>query len=658
MIRDRDRYSITDEETITKHFAKMIGLLREEEKLEQGRFEAEIETRNPEEQEKRGKALLRLSLFEMHYTPAGQRLITFGYKNDRWLPRYTLGVGDVVSLSAVDVPPAERPVGTIYEKNRTEITVAFNVKIPSWVGREDAYFLTQAKNQTSFDRMYEAVKTVGQSSHGRLALLRNISLGLRQPSYRDCVAEKAIIFFNEALNAQQKWAVCKAFEAEEVFLLHGPPGTGKTSVLVEIIRQAHARAQSVLVSAPSNAACDHLLECLVRVGESVTRLGHPARMSPALRDHTFSFKLAAHPFAKMIDEHSAKLERLLTQKERKQERGALSREDSREMWDEINFLRDDIRKLRAEIFQQVWKESDIVVATHTGGGDPLIKAKTFDWVILDEATQAVEPASWIPAQAAGKLILAGDHCQLPPTVFSPRRGPDSLHRTLFERFHDNLDANSKLRLETQYRMHEKIMGFSSREFYDGKLVAAESAKGRVLADLPGVKRMELTELPFVFLDTAGIGYEENTEESTHSRCNEKEAALAVRLYRMLIEAGVQPADIALISPYSAQVKLLASLLLAEREDSDSADVPEINSIDSFQGREKETVIVSLVRSNLTGEMGFLSDTRRMNVALTRAKRKLIVIGDSATISSIPFYEDFIRYAESVNGYLSAWEFAE
>ncbi|OGW72307.1 MAG: hypothetical protein A2Y02_00215, partial [Omnitrophica bacterium GWA2_52_12] len=612
----------------------------------------------PEDQEKRGKALLRLSLFEMHYTPAGQRLITFGFANDRWLPRYTLGVGDVVALSAVDVPPAGRPIGTVYEKTRKEITVAFNVKIPSWVGRASQYALAKAENKTTFDRMYEAVKTVGQAPHGRLAHLRNLSLGLKRPGQRDAVPESKLNYFNPALNAQQKWAVCKAFEAEEVFLLHGPPGTGKTSVLIEMIRQAHAQGQSVLVSAPSNAACDHVLDCLVRAGESVTRLGHPARMKPALRDHTFSFQLAAHPLAKMIDDHSAKLERLLTQKERKDERGALSREDSRELWDEINFLRDDIRKLRAEIFQQVWKSSDIVVATHTVCGDPLIRAKTFDWVVIDEATQAIEPATWIPAMAAGKLILAGDHCQLPPTVFSPRRGPDSFHHTLFERFHEHLEAGAKLRLETQYRMHEKIMGFSSREFYEGKLIADDSAKNRVLADLPGVKDSELTRLPFVFLDTAGLGYEENLEEGTSSRTNEQEALLAVKLYRQLLEAGVQAADIALISPYSAQVKLLASLILQERDDSDSAAVAEINSIDSFQGREKEAVIVSLVRSNLTGEMGFLADTRRMNVALTRAKRKLIVIGDSATISSIPFYEDFIRYAESVEGYLSAWEFAQ
>jgi ATP-dependent RNA/DNA helicase IGHMBP2 len=212
-----------------------------------------------------------------------------------------------------------------------------------------------------------------------------------------------------------------------------------------------------------------------------------------------------------------------------------------------------------------------------------------------------------------------------------------------------------VRLERQYRMHEAIMDFSSREFYDGALTADASVSKHLLKGLSNVKADGLDETPVVFLDTAGLGYEEEIEEGTESRYNAPEAKLVMTELGRLLKAGILPDDIAIISPYSAQVKLLTGMVLGDKGEPDGMASLEIDSVDAFQGREKEAVIVSLVRSNREGKLGFLTDTRRMNVAMTRAKRKLIMIGDSATLSNHAFYEDLLRYVESVNGYRSAWE---
>ena len=279
--------------------------------------------------------------------------------------------------------------------------------------------------------------------------------------------------------------------------------------------------------------------------------------------------------------------------------------------------------------------------------DKSLQEKIFDLLIIDEATQATEPIAWIPITRAKKVVMAGDHFQLPPTVRSKEAEKEGLGVTLFERYYEILGPESKQLLERQYRMNEKIMGFSSGEFYKNLLVADESVKHQTLAGLSVVEKNAETEEALIFIDTAGKGFEERLEEGSESRYNVEEAVLVLAELKKMLGFGVPPEDIAVISPYSAQVRYLTSQSPHENV--------EIDSVDGFQGREKELVIVSLVRSNMEGEMGFLGDTRRMNVAMTRARRKLIVIGDSATLSSIQFYKDFVSYADRVGAYKSAWE---
>jgi predicted DNA helicase len=248
---------------------------------------------------------------------------------------------------------------------------------------------------------------------------------------------------------------------------------------------------------------------------------------------------------------------------------------------------------------------------------------------------------------AKKVVFAGDSHQLPPTIYSKEAAEQGLSTTLFDRLQESLPDTLQTLLRVQYRMHETIMRFSSDKFYEGKLIADESVKAHTANEIPGVQETELTRSPLAFIDTAGTGYGEVWNELLESRENEGEAALAIRLMEELRTSGVRSTDIAIITPYVAQVKKL-KIMLPDRS-------VEIGSIDSFQGREKEVVIVSLVRSNEEGEVGFLSDTRRMNVGMTRARRLLIVIGDSATISRHPFYNDFLTYVEKIEAHRSAWE---
>jgi len=286
----------------------------------------------------------------------------------------------------------------------------------------------------------------------------------------------------------------------------------------------------------------------------------------------------------------------------------------------------------------------VILSTHGSVGGLLNKIK-FDLVVMDEASQSTEPLSWVPIIQGKKVVFAGDANQLPPTIYSKKAAERGLATTLFDRLRKMLPEELQTLLRVQYRMNEQIMEFSSRQFYDGQLIADESVKHHLACELDGVEKSDLTESPFRFIDTAGTGYEETWNEVLESRENDGEAGLVLKLVEALKSLGVSHSQMAVITPYVAQVKKLR-LLCQDKH-------IEIGSIDGFQGREKEVVIVSLVRSNDRGEVGFLSDTRRMNVGLTRARRLMIVIGDSATLSRHPFYREFLSYVETLNAHHSA-----
>lgn len=629
------------------HFNKLKELLKFEEAEEIEQFHKYFLSKTPEQRQLAGKALLRLKVHEFHFTAAGHRLVSFCFADNKPLPLNSPDVGDMLTLNESSVDNFDLPFGTVYEKEGEIITVAFNRELPEWVNAEGLYELNVGGNRATYKKMQETLNQVIAADHSRLAFMRDLSLGLKPPESFDPLPIEKISFFNSQLNHWQKEAVCAALVTRDAAIVHGPPGTGKTTALVEIIQQTAAEGKFTFATAPSNTACDHLLECLVKAGIKVIRLGHPARIMKHLRAHTLDFKLAAHKDAKIIDELESQIHSLQVKRSRRRDRGNLDYEQNRDMLEEIKQLKFEIKEMDRIILGQVLQETLVMIGTLTSATDPLLKNKTFDLVVMDEASQAIEPGAWIPILKAQKIVLAGDHFQLPPTVRSKKAEEGGLGETLFERLHPLVGDERRTLLRVQYRMNEKIMNFSSREFYDSQLIADESVKTHTLADMESVKATPETQESFLFLDTAGRGFEEALEQGSESRYNPEEAEMVVSHLKKFLEAGVHPEAIAVISPYSAQVRLLTS------KSPDPAI--EVDSVDGFQGREKELVILSLVRSNVEGELGFLTDTRRMNVAMTRARRKLVVIGDSATLSSIPFYKRFIEYAESAGGYRSSWE---
>jgi len=314
---------------------------------------------------------------------------------------------------------------------------------------------------------------------------------------------------------------------------------------------------------------------------------------------------------------------------------------------EARAMLDEARRLEARAVERILDETTIHCGTLTGLDSEILGRRYYDLLVIDEACQSTEPGGWIPVLRANKVVLAGDHCQLPPTILSREAMAEGFGISMLERLVGLYGSQITRRLGVQYRMHADIMGFSSKEFYDGELVADESVATHLLKDLPGVVTSPLTETPIEFIDTAGAGYDEEKETNGESKFNPQEAALVILRVQELMQAGLDPRQIAVIAPYSAQVRLLRERLRVTGL--------EVASVDGWQGREAEAVVISLVRSNPIGEVGFLGDVRRLNVALTRARRKLIVIGDSATLSTLPFFRRLLEYFEALGAYRTVWE---
>ncbi len=421
--------------------------------------------------------------------------------------------------------------------------------------------------------------------------------------------------------------------------------TGETIVLAEVIYQAVKRGDRVLACAPSNTGVDNLLEKLVSMLADVIRVGHPARVFEALRGHTLDERVDNDPSTDVIRDMRREVEQLMRAAS-KDFRGRDGYRRRRELFAEAGQLRGQIRTFERSVIRAVLDSADVVCTTTTIDDD-LLADRTFDTIVIDECCQSTEQGIWQAALRADRLILAGDHCQLPPTVLSDEAARQGMKRSLMERLIEREGESVYRRLTVQYRMHESIMNFSSQSFYDGSLVADASVKSHRLCDLPDVAASDSTESPIEFIDTAGAEFTEEIEPDGESKLNPKEANVIVHLVRELIESGVATNQIAIIAPYAAQVRLLRNRL-------DDPNL-EIDTVDGFQGREKEVVLLTMVRSNESGEIGFLSDTRRTNVALTRARRKLIVLGDSATLGSHRFYGSMLDYFENAGAYRSVWE---
>jgi hypothetical protein len=627
---------------VEDHFLRLGRLLELESQAEARQLLEAAQRKGPGDAEGSGLSLTDLVVRD-EYAGLGGRFILTLSKRDRSrpLPWTRLQAGAPVLLSAQE-DNASGWRGVVCERDETALRVAFNE--PPDEGRSAAlYRLDLAPDEAARLRQRQALDRARSAHDDRLAELRRVLLGEALPSFGPA---PELTPLDAALNDSQREAVRFALSAADLAVIHGPPGTGKTTTLVELVRQAVRRGERVLVCAPSNLAVDNLLERLVACGEKALRLGHPARVLPGLREHTLDLVVEGHPDVrqsrKFVKEAFALFRQAGKWTRAKPEPG--SRRDMRQ---EARALLADARRMEAQAVESVLNATPILCATTTGLDSEVIGQRHFNLLVLDEACQTTEPGCWVPLLRADRVVLAGDHCQLPPTVVSPEAARQGFAVSLFERVVALYGDEVTRRLDVQYRMHEAIMAFSSRQFYGGTLRADPSVATHRLCGLPGVEGNALTEAPVQFIDTAGAGYDEEREPDGESRRNPQEAALVARKVRALLAAGVAAEAVAVIAPYAAQVRRLRELL----------PVPglEIDSVDGFQGREKEAVVLSLVRSNAEGEIGFLADVRRTNVALTRARRKLLVVGDSATLSALPFYRELFEYFEAAGAYHTVWE---
>lgn len=478
--------------------------------------------------------------------------------------------------------------------------------------------------------------------------LQRVLLGLSSSGKPDTNMVRDITFFDPTLNDSQKEAVKFALGMPELALLHGPPGTGKTYTLIELILQLLAQKQRILVCGPSNISVDNIVERLTATSPStpIVRLGHPARLLPGVLNRSLEVLTRTSEAAGIVNDVRKEMD-----EKQNSIRKSKSGRERKVIYQDIKELRKEFREREGRCVENLVRESKVVLATLHGSGGHQIKNQHFDVLVIDEASQAMEPQCWVPivwAQGIRKVVLAGDHLQLPPTVkgldgkvdnkedekkrvktLEEELGKLSLNEeeikaakkagldeTMFDRLLGMYGDEVKRLLDVQYRMHETIMKFPSEELYDGKLVAAEGVKTRLLMDLEGVEETDDTKEPVVFFDTQGGDFPEKVEEDvasgkksvllSDSKSNDMEAAVVKMHVTNLINVGVKAEDIAVVTPYNAQLALLSSML---RE---SYPGLELGSIDGFQGREKEAVIVSLVRSNPEKEVGFLGEKRRLN----------------------------------------------
>ena len=525
-------------------------------------------------------------------------------------------------------------------------------ELPDWV-YEGRLGLNLLFDENSYKEMDIALHKVLNAEKSRLSGLRDVLLGHKKPFFDRTMAPVHLPF----LNASQNEAVQNCLSARDVAIVHGPPGTGKTTTLVQAIAQILKFEKQVLVCSPSNTAVDLLTEKLSEQGIDVLRLGNPVRISETLLSKTLDARIVSHPSYKDLKQFRKMAEEFRSMAQKyKRKFGREEREQRNLLFAESKKILHEASALEDYIVQEQFDKCPVIACTLVGAANRQMRHKHFSTVFIDEAAQALEPACWIPITRADRVIFAGDHFQLPPTIKSKIAEAKGLGITLFEKCMAFKEVG--VLLDTQYRMHQNIMQFSSASFYGNKLKAAEAVAGRCLSQ---DESLPLLNTPFEFIDTAGCGFNESLNPESLSTSNPEEAVLLLKHLSLLLEAvnavGMQEKiSIGIISPYKDQIEILTQLLPEYPVLESFLKQIAIKTVDGFQGQEKDIIYISLVRSNDAGEIGFLSDTRRMNVALTRARKKLVVIGDSGTLASHPFYRKFLDYVDSIQAYKSAWEF--
>jgi len=582
---------------------------------------------------------------------AGERLIVKISRSKDNKHSHLFQSGKLISLFSTangNTEGSETVNGVVNQVKDYEMLISLNSDdFPDWL--DDGKLGVQLLfDENSYKEMEIAIKYLITTKDERINYLKNVLLGTVEAQFTESFEIK-----NPYLNQSQNQALNLVQNALDVAIIHGPPGTGKTTTLIQTILQTLKFETQVLVCAPSNAAIDLIVEKLSEQGVNVLRIGHPARVTQQVLSTTLDARITQHlsyKDLKTIRKQSEEYRKLALKYKRNF--GPEEREQRKLLLQEARKLNDEAKRLIYYITDDIIAKTRVIATTMVSASNYNINGLRFKTVFIDEAAQGLEAATWIPILKAERVIFAGDHCQLPPTIKSFNAAKQGLEKTLFEKAIQRNKAD--VMLNEQYRMNSKIMEFSNRYFYNNNLIAnIYVANWKIFEN----------DLPVEFIDTAGCGFFEQVDEETHSTYNLEEVELLKKHITQYIDElehnGIfdDVTDIGIVSPYKAQVKLLQEAIFENSELTDNAKSKiAVNTIDSFQGQERDIVYISLVRSNEKGEIGFLSDTRRMNVAMTRARKKLVIIGDSSTITSHKFYDKFFDYINEIEAYKSGFEY--
>jgi superfamily I DNA and/or RNA helicase len=657
------------------HFDRLLELLRQEKEEDLKQFLQAVREKPLSERVEQGYTWYPLNVLQTGFALSEKAFVVVERTTRLNEPHQLRAGQSVLFFTNQDhvTHPEKQGVINYVERNRMKI-ILNSRDVPDWIGLGqlgvDLMF-----DDRSYAEMEKALLLVMQAKGNRLAELRDILTARRGVPLQ----EKTVFQMPDdgpGLNASQHAAVKAILDARDVAVIHGPPGTGKTTTLVAAIRLLCERESTVLVTAPSNTAADLLTERLAEQGLNVVRVGNISRVEEHILQHTLDAILGKHPESKHIKK--VKMEAAEMRRQSRRYKRSFNAEDRRER----DHLKDQARELEAwartledRLVEEILTNAQAITCTLVGAAHPLLERFRFRTCVIDEAAQALEPAAWIPISKSSKVILAGDPFQLPPTVKSMDAARNGLAITLIERCLDTIPDSVHL-LTMQYRMNRAIMGFSNQYFYGGALEAHSSVADR---DLQSIQVPLSGSDPVVFIDTAGTGFEEKANVSKSgnssrslSKFNPEEALLVREHLLKLLEhfpEGNYP-SVGILSPYREQVNFLEQMLaddarlsglMAQKKGGTFAAGLQpltVNTIDGFQGQERDVIYLSLVRSNPKNEIGFLSDYRRMNVAMTRARMLLVVIGDSATIGQNKFYESFLAYCDKHGAYQTAWEYMQ
>lgn len=487
-------------------------------------------------------------------------------------------------------------------------------------------------DETSYRTMFEALEDVVRAKGNRLSELRDIILGTVKADFRELYPVRF-----PWLNSTQETTVNKVLCARDVAIVHGPPGTGKTTTLVEAIYETLHREPQVLVCAQSNMAIDWISEKLVDRGVNVLRIGNPTRVNDKMLSFTYERRFENHPLYPELWSIRKNLREL-------NGRGRRGSYEEREgVRSRMSRLRDRATTLEIQINAELFDSAHVIASTLISSNHRLLNGRHFGTLFIDEAAQALEAACWIAIRKADRIVLAGDHCQLPPTIKCYEAARQGLERTLMEKIVENKPSVVSL-LKIQYRMHEDIMRFSSNWFYNGELEAAPEIRHRGILDW---------DTPITWLDTSEMDFKEEFVGESFGRVNKEEAHLLLQeLEAYITRIGgnrilEERIDFGLISPYKAQVQYLRGKVKASAALRPYRHLITINTVDGFQGQERDVIFISLVRANEDGQIGFLNDLRRMNVAITRTRMKLVILGEASTLTKHPFYRKLMEYIRSI-----------